>query len=109
MKKQKYYPEFKNKTFKSKELFEKWLRKMTEYEIEFVDKGQDCLKWYIDKGGEVLHSRLQSFVWNGNIVDFNHLEVGKEIGVMGSGKIQTKFYDFVVEKIIDKSIKTSRY
>jgi len=109
MKKQKYHSEFKNKTFKSKELFNNWLRKMTEYEIEFIDKGQDCLKWYIDKGGEVLNSNLQSSVWNGDIVDFSYLEVGKEIGVMDSDKMQTKFYDFIVEKIIDKSIKTSRY
>jgi len=105
MQRQKYYPEFKNKTFKSKESFGKWLQKTTEYVIEFVDNGQDCLEWDIDKGGEVLNSNLQSSIWNGQIVNLFELEIGKKIGTLVMGKMETQFYDFIVEKIIDKSIK----
>jgi len=99
IKKQKYSPEYKDKKFKSKLAFEKWLKKLTTYKISFIDEGQGCLEWFIDKGGEVLHSDLQSSIWNGMIVDLYNLKVGKEIGVIDVENQQTKFYDFKVKQI----------
>lgn len=99
---QKYYPEFRNKKFKSKTTFEKWLDKKGRYAIHFKDKGQDCMSWIIDSGGEVLHSELQSFVWNGMVVDLSKLKVGKKISVLDSDKNFGKgniVYDFVVKSI----------
>jgi len=96
---QKYFPEFKEIKFESEEDFRKWLKEKTDMKICFKDNGQDCLFWYIDKGGEVLHSELQPFVWNGMIVDLGKLKIGKEIGVIDSKNKQTIFYDFEVEAI----------
>ena len=63
-------PKYRDKKFKSKENFEKWLNKLTKFKIEFKDDGQDFLKWYLDKRGEVLHCEpFQSSVWNGTMVD----------------------------------------
>lgn len=99
--KQKYKAEFKSKKFKTKKSFQKWLDKIAEYKIEFKDNGQDCLSWWIDAGGEVLHSNLQAFVWNGKIVSLFDLIVGERIGTLVVEKMATQFYDFVVEKIIE--------
>lgn len=98
--KQKYKIEFKDKKFKTKKDFQKWLDKTAKYKIEFEDHGQDCLEWWIDEGGEVLHSNLQSAVWNGHLVSLFDLMVGEEIGTLVVEKMATKFYDFVVKKII---------
>ena len=93
---QKYKAEFKKLKFKSKKEFEK----TATYKIKFEDKGQDCLEWWIDDGGEVLHANLQTKIWNGMIVDLFELLIGEEIGVMDTENQQTKFYDFVVEEIV---------
>lgn len=100
--KQKYKAEFKDLKFKKETDFEKWLEKTTKYVLDFKDNGQDCLKWYLDKGGEVLHSNLQSFVWNGCLVHLFYIEVGKNIEIMEVEKQANKVLDFVVEKITIK-------
>ena len=106
---QKYEAEYKDKKFKGKNCkkdFDKWLKELAVRKIVFEDHGQDCLEWWIDDGGEVLHSYLQPFVWNGIIVDKHNLKVGKQIGIMDSDNMRTIFYDFIVEKIIDlKEVK----
>lgn len=96
---QKFKAEFKDKSFKDKVDFEKWLKAKTAYIIHFEDKGQDCLNWHIDKGGEVLHANLQASVWNGQIVDLEELKPKKNIGVMDSDNQRTKFLKFIVKKI----------
>jgi len=96
---QKYYPEYIDKKFKSEKLFDNWLKKMAVKKIYFRDDGQDFMECWIDGGGEIIHSYLQPFVWNGKIVDLNRLEIGKEIGFLDSDNQQTVFYDFIVEKI----------
>ncbi len=101
---QKYEAEYKNIRFKGKnpkKEFDTWLKKLAVKKIVFEDHGQDCLEWWIDKGGEVLHSYLQPFVWNGEIVDKHNLKIGKQIGVMDIDNMRTVFYDFVVKEIID--------
>ena len=70
-------PIYKKLKFKDKADFQKWLDKTTDYIICFQDDGQDFLKWFIDKRGEVLHSDLQGFVWNGKMVDISSLKEGK--------------------------------
>jgi hypothetical protein len=96
---QKYHPEHRETRFADKGAFAAWLKKTSTYKITFKDEGQDCREWYIDNGGEVLHANLQARVWNGMIVDLSRLQRGKEIGVMDSDKMQTRFYDFLVESI----------
>lgn len=71
---QKYYPEYRDRHFKRKCDFTRWLRNRTAYVLEFQDDGQDFLTWYLDKGGEVLHCEpFQSAIWNGKIVDVSTL------------------------------------
>ena len=73
-------PIHKDLKFKSKEEFEKWLKLMTCYIIEFEDDGQDFLKWYLDARGEVIHYEpFQAFVWNGKMVDTIEMRVGLEL------------------------------
>jgi len=102
---QKLKPEYRDLTFKSEQEFKDWLKEKTEMIIHFKDNGQDCLMWYIDKGGEVLHSELQSFVWNGGIVDLNTVKVGKQIGLINTEKMQTDIYDFVIEELKRKKVR----
>lgn len=98
--KQKYFSKFKTKKFKNQKEFTKWLKETAKYKIKFKDNGQDCLEWWIDEGGEVLHANLQSRVWNGMIVSFFDLIIGEQIGVMDTANEQTKIYNFIVKKII---------
>lgn len=98
-KKQKYKSAYRDLKFKSKKHFQVWLNKIMKYEISFVDKGQDCLKWFLDEGGEVLNSNLQSSVWNGELVDLFSLKVGKGIEIMDVENQRNEVLDFIVEKI----------
>ncbi len=102
--KQKYKAEYKDLKFKSKQEFDKWLVEKTKYEIEFVDNGQDCLKWFIDNGGEVLHSEKQSSIWNGELVDLYSLRVGKNIEIMEVEKQANRVLDFVVKTKVGKKL-----
>lgn len=97
--KQKYEPQYRTVRFKTEKEFWRWLSATSKYCIHFEDRLQDCLKWWIDEGGEVLHADMQSAVWNGQIVDLSRLKVGKNVGVMDTPNQQTKFYDFVVSKV----------
>lgn len=87
MTKTKVEPKHKNKTFDSKEEFEKWLEEETTLVIEFEDHGQDFLKWHLDKHGEVLHSEpFQSFFWNGKFVNIGLLQVGKKVHLINEDR-----------------------
>lgn len=96
---QKYKAEFKDLKFKNEVQFKKWLGKTATHIIEFEDNGQDCLKWWIDNGSEVLHSKMQSRVWNGMIVDLLELIIGNSIGVMDTERQHTVHYDFIIKNI----------
>ena len=97
--KQGFKQRLKNKKFKTEQGFEKWLNKNVKYIISFVDNRQDCLKWFVDERGEVLHANLQAKIWNGSIIDLSVLKVGKEIGVFDKHGKNSKFYDFIVKDI----------
>ena len=83
---EKVKAKYKNLKFKSTKEFEEWLEKTTKYKVNFEDKGQDFLHWWIDERGEVLHSSMQSSVWNGFIVDLPLLIMGKVI-VFSDGRV----------------------
>jgi len=70
-------PKYKNVTFKSEKDFEKWLKETTKYHIVFEDKGQDFLEWFVAENGEIIHSDLQSFFWNGKMLKISSIKVGK--------------------------------
>lgn len=72
-------PLYKNLTFPDGDAFEKWLQEKAAWRITFEDKGQDFLNWWIDERGEVLHSDLQSKIWNGCIVNVYNMRVGREL------------------------------
>ena len=80
-------PQYKNKTFKSKEDFNNWLKSKTEIKIVFEDNGQDFLEWFVDKNGEVLHSDMQSIVWNGKMVDLIKIKIGKNLPLQDGTEI----------------------
>ncbi len=47
--------------------------------IEFEDKGQDFLKWQLNKNGKVIRSTpFQTDVWKNTYVNLDALKVGKE-------------------------------
>jgi hypothetical protein len=97
--KQGFIAKHKDKKFKTNRGFINWLNRLAKYRIIFIDKGQDCMEWAIDEHGEVLHSYMQSSVWNGMMVDLEWLKIGKNIGVMNVEKQCTQFYNFIIKKI----------
>ena len=86
--------QYKDTKFKTEDEFLKFLHRKTEIRITFEDNGQDCLEWFIDTRGEVLHSDMQSAVWNGKMVDLTKLKIGKEIPLQDGS-----FITFVVKNI----------
>jgi len=113
---QKCEAEYKELKFRDEQSFKDWLKRKAEYIIKFKDNGQDCLEWFLDIGGEVLHANLQASIWNGHCVNLSKLKVGKEVETMkivndgetGNYKIEKTVYDFVVEVII-KLKKKKKY
>ena len=97
--KQKYKSEFHSLRFKNSEDFDEWLKKTTDHTITFRDRGQDCLTWYIDAGGEVLHASLQAWIWNGRIVDLSKLRVGNNIETINFKKRTNIVLDFIIKSI----------
>jgi hypothetical protein len=99
---QKYESEFRDVKFPGKnpeQEFDKWLEENAKFKIYFEDKGQDFLRWWLDKGGEVLHSDLQSFVWGGKIVDLRSLAVGFQPELKDGNKIGILNYKVIkIEK-----------
>ena len=67
---------YENLKFKSEKEFNGWLQKTAKYKIEFEDNGQDFLTWWVGDAGEVLHSDMQSRVWNGKSVWVGTLKEG---------------------------------
>ena len=96
---QKYKTEYGELVFDSEKKFEAWLKKTAKYKIHFEDNGQDCLYWWIDEGGEVLHSNLQSSIWNGKLVSLFELKVGKFIEIMIIEKMANQALNFKVIEI----------
>ena len=97
---QKFFSEYKDKKFKTEKDFKEWLRENTDMKICFKDNGQDCLFWYIDNGGEILHCEpFQSSIWIGRIVDLTTVKIGNQIGLINAEKMHTDLYDFIVEAI----------
>ena len=95
-------PEFKDKKFKNDKEFKFWLDGTVKYTVSLEDKGQDFLKFYIDKGGEILHAEpFQSSIWNGKIVDTLSIEVGKKI-LFNDGKSLNYKTVRVIKKIVKR-------
>ena len=76
--------------FKNRKVFETWLEEKTKYIVKFEDGGQDFLTWWIDENGEVLHSKLQDWMWNGKIVNLKSLKVGKNLKFQNGDSIKYK-------------------
>lgn len=92
-------PQYKDKKFKSKEAFEKWLKETAKYKITFEDDGQDFLVWFIDERGEVIHcTPFQASVWNGMMVCVDRIKIGQFLPLMEK--------DCIVHKV--KSMETLR-
>ncbi len=83
-------PKYKDLKFKTKTEFETWLKKTTKYKVYFEDKGQDFLVWWIDKDGEVLHSDMQSWLWNGRMVEIKSLKVKGYLKFVNGDSIRYK-------------------
>lgn len=100
---QAYHPKYRDLKFKNETEFGRWLSATAAYKITFKDEGQDCLVWYIDKHGEVLHAEpFQSGIWSGMCVDLSALKVGENVSVVANHLAPKKKYttfDFVVVKI----------
>lgn len=66
-------PKYKEITFSSKADFNEWLKKTTHVEVKFEDHGQDLLKMWIAKNGEIIHCNMQASVYNGLFVNLEAL------------------------------------
>lgn len=71
--------EYKDLKFKSKQAFEEWLSETTYKTIHFTNKGQDLLKIWIAKNGEILHANMQALIWNGRFVNIETLAVNTNL------------------------------
>lgn len=76
----------KHLKFKTREEFEQWLNEHTAYVIQFEDHGQDVQFWWVDTRGEVLHSDMQSRIWNGLMVDIDTIRHGSLLRLMKNGQ-----------------------
>lgn len=98
---QKYYAEHRDKRFpfSGRTGFMCWLHDTAEYVLEFEDNQQDCLTWYVDAGGEILHADMQSTIWNGRIVDLDTIEEGKRPQLLDVENQRNIIYSHAVEAI----------
>ena len=78
---------YKYLKFKGRKEFEAWLKEKSKFKIYFADEGQDFLEWYLDERGEVLHSDLQAFVWNGKMVEIDKMRIEKYLPLQGGDSI----------------------
>lgn len=92
-------PECKDVKFNNKKEFEEWLKEKTYAIINLIDAGQDIMTIHIDNGGEVLHTNLQSKIWNGKIVAIARLSPGKLLWWSDSAKMQDIRTKLVVDTI----------
>lgn len=67
-------PQYKDLTFATKKKFEKWLNTTTYCIIDLEDCGQDLLRIWAAKTGEILHCNLQGRIWNGKFINMEELE-----------------------------------
>lgn len=69
----------RDKKFLHQDAFEKWLKVTTKYKIDFEDKGQDFLTWWVDERGEIIHSYpFQGDIWCGQMLDIDSLKKGSK-------------------------------
>lgn len=102
-----FRPEYQDLKFKNEEAFLIWLVETTEVAVVLKDSGQDLLKLYVAKSGEVIHTEIPTL---GNIYNGSLLLDNTEI-MIASDHIRLwvpKFKDVVqfkyeVEKVLRKS------
>ncbi len=71
---------YKELKFTSDDAFNAWLNKTAKKLIWFKDEGQDCICFWIDEHGEVLHmSYSQTSIWNGKFVNVETLKPGEPV------------------------------
>jgi len=85
--KNEFKPMYKHLSFDSAGAFEKWLDETTFVEIQIGDKGQDFVRAYVAKNGEIIHTPIQAAIWNGRFIDIKNLKEGSTI------KIDKKYQD----------------
>lgn len=61
-------PQYKGLKLKDDKEFQEWLSKTATRKITFEGNRQDFTTWWIDDRGEVLHSDLQSSVWDSSML-----------------------------------------
>ena len=79
-------PKFKDLKFESHKDLEKWLKSNSKFILELQDKGQDLLKIWVHKTGEILDCNANQNLYLGEFVDLEKLEKGKPIVVSGVKK-----------------------
>ena len=79
-------PKFKDLKFENHKELEKWLKSNAKFILEFEDKGQDLLKMWVHKTGEILDCNANQNLYLGEFVDLEKLEKGKPIVVSGVEK-----------------------
>lgn len=91
-------PQNKHLTFASQEAFNNWLNATTHRTITFEDDGQDLLKIWIAKTGEILHANLQAGIWKGRFVHLKSLHIGKPLRLWDIDHWQP-FSRLIIERI----------
>lgn len=100
--------QYKNAKFPEK-AFEGWLKRTTTQIVEFEDNGQDLLKIWISKEGEILHANLQTSIWCGLFVKTS-FAVGKCLKMWNPDSHRwLSFPALVVDKIQNSKTDFNQY
>lgn len=62
-------PQYANTRFGGRDLFTRWLEDTTKYVITFAERGGTVGKWWLDRRGEILHTKIPNASVNGLIVN----------------------------------------
>lgn len=91
-------PIYRDIKFESNIQFQDWLYKTTATILRFEDCGQDFLTWHLADNGEVIHSDMQSSVWNGTMVLKAPIGKRPDIVTKYSGKTKLNYRVVQIEK-----------
>lgn len=98
---------YKDKKFNNKAEFESWLKENTHVTVQLKDIGQDLLTLHACPEGEVLHTNIQSTIYNGRIIDLSHAEPDKNLRVWDEDVKAFVIYPFVIESCTTKEKVTT--
>jgi hypothetical protein len=97
----KMQSQFKEKKFESETEFEEWLKKKTHKKIFLKNKGQDKMKIYVSKSGEIIHANKQCSIWNGKFINMETLKKNTNIRMWNNETSEWETMNYKVNLILE--------